>query len=195
MGCLIALAAAIAAASPAAPLPVQGKPAGHQKAILMESEGPPGRGWTQRSSFRGTVTAIDQKSITILVPHGSVPLIFPFAGSFAEAKVPPGGHVNGSVYLPKDVRVGDRVAIMYADDGTRVECYEISILRRPGGRVPPGYVSGFFLQHHERMQAYQDWEEKGVAIPEKYRDKGRLDFLDPPYPPVAPMPREVPRKP
>lgn len=189
----MSLAVAVALAA-SVPQPVGGKPANDVKAVPLKSEGPPGRGGTQRSSFRGNVTAIDRKSIAILAPHGSVSLIFPFERSFAEAKVPPGGP-NDDQYVPQDVRVGDRVAIRYADDGTRITCYQIVIQRRPGGRVPPGFDPTLsYSPHSELMNAYQDWEEKGIAIPAKYRGTGRLDYLDPPYPPYAPMPRKaVPR--
>ncbi len=172
-----------------APPPVGGKPGNDVKTVPFISEGPPDRVGAQRSSFRGTVTAIDKESMAILAPHGSVALSFPFERSFAEAKIPPGGP-DDDRYVPKDVRVGDRVAIMYADDGARIWCYEIEIQRRPGGRVPRGYYPGSrFGGHSERMNAYQDWEEKSITLPAKYLNTGRLDFLDPPYPPYAPMPR------
>ena len=45
---------------------------------------------------------------------------------------------------------------------------------------------------HLRNQAYQDWEEKGIPIPRKYLDPdGRAPWTNPPYPPVAPQPREA----
>lgn len=102
----------------------------------------------------------------------------------------------GSTYRLADVQIGDRVKV----NGTVLNGVEyieaISIRRRPGGRVPPapGQVADpLFIPndsrfkdpqpwYHERMNAEQDWEERGVPIPDKYHPGG-------PIPGVAPMPR------
>ena len=46
------------------------------------------------------------------------------------------------------------------------------------------------MSFHERMQAYQDWEEQGVPIPDKFLPV-HPKMIAVPYPPVAPMPREA----
>jgi hypothetical protein len=71
---------------------------------------------------------------------------------------------------------------------------EITIRRRPGGKIPPFYGDPFVatspeLAFHLSYQAEQDWEEKGVPIPAKYLPNGRAWWTNPPYPPVAPLPR------
>ena len=74
-------------------------------------------------------------------------------------------------YRLADVREGDEVRLRL-DSGPHYSnlCVGISIVRRPGGIIPPapGENPGWDLPHHERMQAYQDWEERGAPVPEKY---------------------------
>lgn len=141
---------------------------------------PKGKGWTLRDDFWGVVTAVNHSGITI---RGARPFrgeaervqTFPFELGLASAtRVPPGGHVNDTVYLPTDVRVGDVVRIEFADDGVEAVCERITIRRRPGGRVPPGYCKGDTLRHHERMNAHQDLEEKDIPLPEKYDDDATM---------------------
>jgi hypothetical protein len=72
---------------------------------------------------------------------------------------------------------------------------EIIIERRLGGKIPP-IPDDPFPQFgiHLRNQAYQDWEEKRIPIPDEYLDKwGQAPWTNPPYlPPMrAPMPREA----
>lgn len=110
----------------------------------------------------------------------------------------PGGNPDGEgeklTHLASDLRVGDTVNIeVHFDKDGDEWTTEIRILRRPGGKIPPmandpfvGTDSAF----HLRAQAEQDWEEKGTPIPKKYLNpEGRAPWTNPPYPPVAPMPR------
>ena len=69
----------------------------------------------------------------------------------------------------------------------------IRINRRPGGRVPPApgdYDDGPFKgapKWHDGINALQDWEERGIPIPDKYHPRGNQAG-------IAPMPREpIPR--
>lgn len=97
-------------------------------------------------------------------------------------------------YLISDVRVGDFVALEYKVVEDRFFIHAISIIRRPKGRVPPAPgeqefpILKTYVRHHERMNAEQDWEEKGIPIPEKIR-KRASPWLWEPYPPQAPPPR------
>jgi hypothetical protein len=111
-----------------------------------------------------------------------------------------GGDPNGErpsmfshTHLFADLKVGDRVLIWW--DGDRKEEWStgIEICRRPGGKIPPMAVDRWGKRPTipEENQSYQDWEEKGTPIPEKFLRDGRAEWLDPPYPPVAPQPREL----
>jgi hypothetical protein len=98
-------------------------------------------------------------------------------------------------YLLNDVRTGDVVSITTATTRKGDE-FTLSIIieRRPGGRIPR--LSGEVFNEssgelHLRYQAYQDWEEKGTPIPQRFLSAGRCVATSPPYPPVAPQPHEV----
>jgi hypothetical protein len=99
----------------------------------------------------------------------------------------------GGTHLLTDVKVGDvlEVELGVTRDG-REWATAVSILRRPGGKIPPMVPDQFGDRPDvpERNQAYQDWEEKGTPIPAKFlKPDGRAPWTNPPYPPVAPMPR------
>jgi hypothetical protein len=105
----------------------------------------------------------------------------------------------GDGHLLTDVQVGDRVMVYVGvlKDGAEW-ALELHIERRPGGKIPPMPPNqfGHRLPLPEEYQAYQDWEEKGVPIPKKYLDPhGRAPWTNPPYPPVAPLPRPAPARP
>ncbi|MBX9580931.1 MAG: hypothetical protein K2X87_11535, partial [Gemmataceae bacterium] len=76
-----------------------------------------------------------------------------------------------SSYRLSDVRVGDLVFIEVRYDRDEPVCWAISIERRPGGRVPvaPGQKPDDNIKHHEVMNTYQDWEERGIPLPDKYK--------------------------
>lgn len=92
----------------------------------------------------------------------------------ASAVLAGGGVPNDAddcrAYRLADVRVGDEVSI----EGRKVdgvwECLSICIDRRPGGWVPPSASAGKTPPHpwHEWANAMQDWEEKGIPLPEKF---------------------------
>jgi hypothetical protein len=126
-------------------------------------------------------------------PIRNVTLVYPplppteieLRGLLAEGKVL---EHFGVSYRITDVRLGDRLIVGYRRDAKGVwSCDHITIIRRPGGKVPPApfdmhpKFDGY--RWHEYCQALQDFEEKGTPIPAKflpgYRDK------------IAPMPREV----
>ena len=110
-------------------------------------------------------------------------------GAPLQAGVP-----NVDTYLLTDLKVGDIVSVDTSVTRAGQQfAVALIIRRRPGGKIPmlppnqfgePSFISG-------RNQAEQDWEEKGVPIPKKYLDHGRYPWTNPPYPPVAPMPREA----
>jgi hypothetical protein len=109
----------------------------------------------------------------------------------------PAGDRNGvDRHWVSDLKVGDVVAVgvHIGRDGSEWPV-ELFITRRPGGKIPPmhetnpGPSTG-----HLGFQALQDWEEKGIPIPSEYRGPdGRVPWTNPPYPPVAPAPREAKR--
>jgi hypothetical protein len=131
----------------------------------------------------GTVTAIDEGSITLQRPD-EAPRRFELSAALAAGRLfaNPIGSKNPfrrisavCFYRAADVRVGDRVVIHFGRVGVGVEqvdiCETITITRRPGGRVPPAPEEGnydYFPRHSEWMNALQDWEEKGIRPPEKY---------------------------
>lgn len=86
------------------------------------------------------------------------------AGGFDRRELP------GFTYRPADVRVGDEVSIRCRPVGDEDVCRAICIRRRPGGRVPvaPGQQPEDRDPYHEGAQAYQDYEELGVPLPERY---------------------------
>lgn len=130
------------------------------------------------------MTALTANSITIQTDPASQPRTFPVTADLAGPVVPAGLRTAGDLYLITDVRPGDHVRTTFADDGVIATCYEISIRRRPGGRVPPGYDKRpyYVAYHHDRMNAIQDWEEKGIPIPDLYHPRGNQAG-------IAPMPR------
>lgn len=60
------------------------------------------------------------------------------------------------------------INLQYDED--KPVCWAICIERRPGGRVPeaPGQEPDDNNKHHECMNAHQDWEERGIPLPDKY---------------------------
>ena len=75
------------------------------------------------------------------------------------------------MYKASDVRAGDKILVYTARYDGVEEIQSISILRRPGGRVPPSHENPPDYKHHERMNAFQDLEERGIPLPEKYQPK------------------------
>jgi hypothetical protein len=107
----------------------------------------------------------------------------------------PKGEGEQRTHRVADLKVGDKVVVMIAvsRDGEEWPA-EIMIRRRPGGKIPPQFGDVALVLAPERAfhlsyQAEQDWEEKGVPIPAKYLPNGRAWWTNPPYPPVAPLPR------
>jgi hypothetical protein len=109
------------------------------------------------------------------------------------------GHPGVDTYRFADLKIGDVVSIHTAITPKGQQyAVEVIIRRRPGGKIPllPADQFGVANFTSARNQAEQDWEEQGIAIPKKYLDKdGRYPWTNPPYPPVAPAPREAKAKP
>jgi hypothetical protein len=96
-------------------------------------------------------------------------------------------------YGIKDVKVGDRVVIDLSRKHGVTTCVAICIQRRSGGRVPPapGERPGNPTPWHERCNAEQDFEEKGIPLPEKFKPGSEKT----PEPPGIPFPRTPDSKP
>ena len=113
-------------------------------------------------------------------------------GGFSEALMAPYS------YRWSDVKVGDRVSIRFEKVGGARNCTAIRIERRPGGRVPAAQLKEQdpfhkgIPQWHELANALQDFEEKGIPLPEKYRPKPLVEQMlhkvgkPPPIPPAKP---------
>lgn len=147
----------------------------------------------QNRRYNGFVTAVTGRSITITNPGGkeTIQEIGPAGGivRITVRKIPPlpartfqacelladGGFTRmfgaSRSYGLLDVRIGDRIDInCHRDKGADI-CDNISIQRRPGGRVPPGNVDDFDgakfgdgHRWHDRCNAEQFIEEKIVPM-------------------------------
>lgn len=127
-------------------------------------------------SFQGKVMAVDQSAVVVTGVEPGVAEVettrrYRAAGPLAAGRWDP-AESRGDTYRLADVRVGDRVYLRIAPDGDEDVCRAVSILRRPGGRVPPapGEPADAAVKHHEVVNARQDHEEFGDPLPE---------FLDP----------------
>ncbi len=80
------------------------------------------------------------------------------------------GRDEGFLYKIGELERGDivRVKIDLVKGSEICDC--IRIERRPGGIIPQStlYPRARFTPHNVRFQAYQDYEEKGVPLPEKF---------------------------
>ncbi|MBX9580932.1 MAG: hypothetical protein K2X87_11540 [Gemmataceae bacterium] len=87
-----------------------------------------------------------------------------------------GGHhpweSSGNSYRLADLQVGDEVVLELEGEGPEGVVRAVRIDRRPGGRVPPAPANepGDPRAWHLQANAYQDWEERGIPLP---------DHLDP----------------
>jgi hypothetical protein len=142
-------------------------------------------------SSGGVVVAVGKDSITIdggcTIDGNNRPrTTYPVSAVLAAGGVDRNG-IASEVYRLSDVRVGDKVDLF----GHRVNgictCTRISIRRRPGGRVPPSQDSETWarFRYHEYANALQDFEEKGIPVPDRFKPK----------PPPNPPPRRIPAKP
>jgi hypothetical protein len=89
-------------------------------------------------------------------------------------------HRPSWMYDISDVRACDIVRLYVTranNENYRVR--NISIIRRPGASVPqsPGDVQTMGYSHHKRMKYYQDFEDRGTPIPEKWGGKRQEDEL------------------
>ncbi len=157
--------------------------------------------------FKGTVTELTRDRIAIQLKTGKIQQ-FPVgmvlrSGRYYEDEHP-------STYRLADVKIGDRVDIACLELNGELQCETICIHRRPGGRVPPcpGERPDTNLKWHERANAYQEFEEKGIPLPARFDPKqgpGRLNgkpvplwMFQPPgmrpgaFPGVPPLPKTDP---
>lgn len=151
--------------------------------------------------FEGLVLAKSKDTITLLAlyidadetrgkekyrPVGEPSRVFQLSAALAAGKEPvhhppvlPGGIDCSERYTRDHVQLGDIVKLICERVDGKEECGFISILRRPGGRVPiaPG-ENIKSAPHHDRMNAYQDFEDKDIPLPKRYGGgSGVEDFL------------------
>lgn len=89
-------------------------------------------------------------------------------------------------YRVQDLQLGDQVEVYYNRVGGEGLCTEICIIKRPGGRVPPapGQKPDDVYKWHEIQNAWADWMDYGIPLPDKYHPGGHQAG-------IAPMPRVV----
>lgn len=163
----------------------------------------PVQGMTKSDTCYGTVTAVDKESITVADVGKIITRYIPVPGQpdreevtiippqpprrfIAHGPLAKGGYLEhgspASQYRLSDVKVGDKVFFdWWRFEGTDYVHY-VRIDRRPGGRVPPSPAEkpGEENPWHEKANAYQDLEEKGIPLPEKFRPTRAV----PPKPPT-----------
>jgi hypothetical protein len=148
---------------------------------LMAAKPPPVRRYPFGGGVIGWVTAVDARSITIWERGpGAKPVKYPACEELARGELVPAYADDDPTYPLADVRVGDLVLVYLSIK----EVYEIRIWRRPGGRLGPPSVAGrgprfrynvhlglFAGEHpyHEWINAFQDFEERGIPLPPKMR--------------------------
>ena len=142
-------------------------------------------------NYSGFVTAVGPDHLVVEQNRDGKTIEFSVSATLAK-----GGfdmdQTPGDSYRLKDVKVGDKVSVLYSRiDGVNV-CEAIGIRRRPGGLIPPSNgPSDQKIPYHQRMQAWQDFEEKGTPLPAYLRPLpwGR-DIAPPPREKfVRPIPR------
>ena len=127
--------------------------------------------------FVGTVTEVTRDSITLKLQKEQTQRFLVgsclASGGFFPDQYP------GS-YRLSDVAVGDKVQIWCLELNGVLRCETIGIDRRPGGRVPPcpGERANHPCPWHEKCNAHQDFEEKGIPIPAKFDPKQGLGWLN-----------------
>jgi len=150
-------------------LPTCGQYSGIVRAIAQFREAGPEFSYTHATQhIRGRVLAYSASGIVLKSENGIVqPMLI---GTILRSA--PHGDFNAPFenYTIADLKNGDSVVIGYITLN-RVDYAEtLCIRRRPGGRVPiaPGEVPTSQNQWHERCNAEQELEEKGIPLPEKF---------------------------
>lgn len=117
---------------------------------------------------RGFVLAFSADGIVIRTQNGHQHSFL--TGKILKSAPHIGKYVPAHSYSLADLKVGDEVIIFYFTCNNVDYAELLCIRRRPGGRVPmaPGEDSTFRYAWHERCNAHQDFEEKGIPLPEKY---------------------------
>jgi len=137
-------------------------------------------------SCTGKVVAVTDRSITIKPEVGGANRLYPVTALLASGDYPRVG-ARGRWYKLADIKVGDKVEVEYDRKGGIEICTAVCMRRRPGGKVPAGhYPANLGYQPHERCQALQDFEEKGIPLPEKYDPRPYVS-LGPPMPGMPPL--------
>lgn len=136
-------------------------------------------------TLSGRVVDISPRTITIDTDFYEKQLMVTPLLASGQIEKPP---VPAALHNFTDVKIEDKVVIDLRRTKGVDTCWAIGIHRRPGGRIPPGQDEFLAIRHHERLQAYQDWEEKGIPIPDRFIPVPP-GMLSVPFPEVAPRPR------
>ena len=112
----------------------------------------------------GPVVEVTKAAITIRTAKGV--LTFPFHDALAAGGVQKSGdEVSG--YRAKDVLVGDVVWLGIWTENEKKFCAEISIRKRPAGRVPESPIfKSLKPSYAVRQNAENDLKDFGIPIPE-----------------------------
>ncbi|MBN9522870.1 hypothetical protein J0H58_30875 [bacterium] len=131
------------------------------------------RGWTLdchavRYTPEGMVVTV-LSGQEVLVKNADLPARrFPAAPELLRGDPHPAN--RRQCHLPREVKVGDEVYLVLDGPRGKEECVGVTIHRRPGGRVPHSTVAPErFRPIIDRYNAYQDHEEYGTPIPDRFR--------------------------
>lgn len=120
-------------------------------------------------SCTGFVVAVGRDFITVQGEKIGPPQRFAVCPALAAGRYIPG--INSAErYGLSDVALGDIVGLRYDRIDDVDVCQRLWVRRRPGGRIPPARDPDprDSFPPHELFQAYQDFEEKGTPLPERF---------------------------
>jgi len=100
--------------------------------------------------------------------------------------------LDGNLYLPSQVKVGDRIIVQGYKDDIDDNWYAaiIQICQRPGGTIPPSQKPVSRYPYHIVANYRQTWELEGIRMPDDWM-KDYHDGVHPP--PPKPVPLRNPR--
>lgn len=121
---------------------------------------------------------------------------FKFCPALHTGKYRPQFGFAGS-YRIEDVRIGDIISFNFDRINGANVCNYIQIEKRPGGLVPPTPVvhEEGAIKYHEWRNAFWDWHDRGIRMPDKFKPRpvpafpalpGETVSAPPPIPATAP---------
>lgn len=118
----------------------------------------------------GHVTAVSKTEITIRASARTDIITYPLHDELAAGGVHE--HATHSMgFRAQDVRVGDEVWLGICTEEGKKFCAEISIRKRPGGRVPEAFVDSLKPSYAVRKNAENDFNDFGIPVPQSAKPK------------------------